>query len=101
MKAFRVYGYTRVSTEEQARGGVSLEMQAERIRAYCDSQGWTLARIFEDAGHSGTTLRRPALQELLTRLDGIDRTQTMVAFQQFSAHDLEAMFGLGLEDKKV
>jgi DNA-binding Lrp family transcriptional regulator len=35
----------------------------------------------------------------LTKLDGIERTQTMVAFQQFSAHDLEAMFGLGLEDK--
>jgi DNA-binding Lrp family transcriptional regulator len=35
----------------------------------------------------------------LTRLDGIERTQTMVAFQQFSAHDLEAMFGLGLEDR--
>jgi DNA-binding Lrp family transcriptional regulator len=37
----------------------------------------------------------------LARLEGIERTQTMVAFQQFSAHDLEAMFGLGLEDKKV
>lgn len=37
----------------------------------------------------------------LTRLRDIERTQTMVAFQQFSAHDLEAMFGLGLEDKKV
>lgn len=72
MKTSRVYGYTRVSTEEQARGGVSLEMQAERIRAYCDSQGWTLARVFEDAGHSGTSLRRPALQELLSKLDGID-----------------------------
>ena len=30
-----------------------------------------------------------------------ERTQTMVAFQQFSAHDLEAMFGLGLEDKQA
>jgi DNA-binding Lrp family transcriptional regulator len=30
---------------------------------------------------------------------GIERTQTMVAFQQFSQHDLEAMFGLGLEEK--
>jgi DNA-binding Lrp family transcriptional regulator len=36
----------------------------------------------------------------LTRLDHIERTQTMVAFQQFSAHDLEAMFGLGLEDRQ-
>jgi len=37
----------------------------------------------------------------LTKVDGIERTQTMVAFQQFSAHDLEAMFGLGLEDKQA
>jgi DNA-binding Lrp family transcriptional regulator len=37
----------------------------------------------------------------LTKLEGIERTQTMVAFQQFSAHDLEAMFGLGLEDKQA
>ncbi len=35
----------------------------------------------------------------LTRLRDIERTQTMVAFQPFSARDLEAMFGLGLEDK--
>ena len=35
----------------------------------------------------------------LLALDGIEKTMTMVAFQQFSAHDLEAMFGLGLEDK--
>ena len=33
----------------------------------------------------------------LSRIDGIASTNTMVAFQQFSAHDLEAMFGLGLE----
>jgi len=37
----------------------------------------------------------------LTKLDGIEKTQTLVAFQQFSAHDLEAMFGLGLEDKQT
>lgn len=37
----------------------------------------------------------------LTKLTDIERTQTMVAFQQFSAHDLEAMFGLGLEEKKA
>lgn len=35
----------------------------------------------------------------LAKLDGIERTQTMVAFQQFSAHDLEAMFGLGVDEK--
>jgi DNA-binding Lrp family transcriptional regulator len=33
----------------------------------------------------------------LARLEGIERTNTMVAFQEFSQHDLEAMFGLGSE----
>jgi DNA-binding Lrp family transcriptional regulator len=33
----------------------------------------------------------------LTRMEEVDRTQTMVAFQQFSRHDLESMFGLGVE----
>jgi DNA-binding Lrp family transcriptional regulator len=33
----------------------------------------------------------------LAALEGIAATNTMVAFQQFSAHDLESMFGLGLE----
>jgi DNA-binding Lrp family transcriptional regulator len=37
--------------------------------------------------------------QALSRLEGIERTQTMVAFQQFSAHDLEAMFGLGIEER--
>jgi DNA-binding Lrp family transcriptional regulator len=35
----------------------------------------------------------------LAQLEGIERTRTMVAFQQFSQHDLEAMFGLGLEPR--
>jgi DNA-binding Lrp family transcriptional regulator len=42
-----------------------------------------------------------ALAEVVTShlaaLEGIAATNTMVAFQQFSAHDLESMFGLGLE----
>lgn len=36
----------------------------------------------------------------LAQLEGIERTQTMVAFQQFSEHDLDAMFGLGLEAER-
>lgn len=31
----------------------------------------------------------------LARLDGIERTYTMVAFEAFSKHDLEAMFSIG------
>jgi hypothetical protein len=31
----------------------------------------------------------------LTRLEGIVRTRTMVAFEAFSRHDLESMFSIG------
>jgi DNA-binding Lrp family transcriptional regulator len=33
--------------------------------------------------------------EQLASVDGIDRTYTMVAFETFSRHDLEAMFSIG------
>lgn len=46
-------GYIRVSTEEQARHGVSLDAQAERIRAYATMAGLQLAGIVQDEGVSG------------------------------------------------
>ena len=41
-------GYIRVSTEEQALEGFSLENQAMKIRQYCDLYGLNLARIVQD-----------------------------------------------------
>lgn len=48
----RALGYVRVSTEEQAAEGVSLDAQEARIRAYCTLHGLTLAHIFRDPGVS-------------------------------------------------
>ena len=38
--------------------------------------------------------------EQLGQLEGIARTQTMVAFEAFSQHDLEAMFSIGGERER-
>lgn len=46
-------GYVRVSTEQQAREGVSLEAQKARIQSWCDANGYELANVFVDAGVSG------------------------------------------------
>jgi DNA invertase Pin-like site-specific DNA recombinase len=46
-------GYCRVSTEEQAREGVSLDTQEGRIRAYCAMAGLTLVEVIRDEGVSG------------------------------------------------
>ena len=61
---------------------------------YTVTGDWDFAAIVRVREHDH--LARIVTQEL-AHLDGIERTQTMVAFQQFSRHDLEAMFGLGQE----
>ena len=62
-------GYARVSTDEQAREGVSLEAQQSRIRAYCEAKDLELVDVLVDDGISGKTLERPALQELVARCE--------------------------------
>jgi len=47
-------GYIRVSTDQQAEEGVSLDAQRERLEAYAKMQGLDLVEIIEDAGISGT-----------------------------------------------
>ena len=68
----RVIGYVRVSTEEQAATGLSLATQADRLTDYCSARGWTLAALYRDAGVSGRTLERPALQAALESLEAGD-----------------------------
>jgi DNA invertase Pin-like site-specific DNA recombinase len=76
MKTLHVIGYTRVSTEEQAAGGLSLEAQATKIRAYCGLYELDLLRIESDPGFSGKDLERPGaravLADLRKRKDGAD-----------------------------
>ena len=38
------------------------------------------------------------VSEQITRVPGVIRTQTLVAFKVYSRHDVEAMFSLGFED---
>jgi DNA invertase Pin-like site-specific DNA recombinase len=66
----KVVGYIRVSTEEQAKGGVSLEAQEKKIRAYCELYDLELTEIFVDAGASGKSLKkRPELAAALSYLE--------------------------------
>lgn len=57
--------YLRVSTDEQAENGYSLQMQRERITAQITAKGWQLFKVYTDGGQSGGSLRRPALEEML------------------------------------
>lgn len=38
------------------------------------------------------------VSEKIAKVDGIERTQTLVAFKVFSRHDVEALFSVGFEE---
>jgi len=63
----RVIGYCRVSTEEQADSRLGLDAQHDAIRRYAEMQGWEVEWL-TDAGVSGKSLDRPALQTALGML---------------------------------
>ena len=62
----RVAAYVRVSTEDQARNGVSLADQEAKIRAYADLYGHEIVQLIADPGVSAKNLKRPGVQELLS-----------------------------------
>lgn len=57
--------YPRVSTQEQAENGHSIDEQTERMKKYCEAMGWKEIKVYTDAGFSGGNTNRPALQQLI------------------------------------
>jgi DNA invertase Pin-like site-specific DNA recombinase len=62
-------GYVRVSTDRQAEKGVSLEAQAEKIRAMAVVHGAELLDVIVDGGESAKSLQRPGMTQLLALVD--------------------------------
>jgi site-specific DNA recombinase len=62
-------GYVRVSTDKQAERGISLEAQAEKIRAMALVQGAELSEIIVESGESAKSLNRPGMAKLLALVD--------------------------------
>ena len=65
----KTIGYARVSTDDQAEGGVSLADQESRIQAYATAIGCELADIIVDAGVSAKTLQRGGLEIILAGIE--------------------------------
>src|SRR5215211_4573242 len=59
--------YTRVSSEDQAREGISLDAQLRECRHYAARMGWTIGPEFTDV-MSGTRDDRPQYQRLMAEV---------------------------------
>lgn len=60
-------GYLRVSTQEQARDGYSMDVQRRDIQLEADARGWAVEWV-QDPGYSAKNIRRPGLTYSLERL---------------------------------
>ncbi|WP_144506664.1 recombinase family protein [Bacillus mycoides] len=63
--------YIRVSTQDQVEN-YSIEVQRERIRAFCKAKNWDVYNEYIDGGYSGSNLERPGIKKLLNDLKNID-----------------------------
>ncbi|MBU4457693.1 MAG: recombinase family protein [Candidatus Omnitrophica bacterium] len=66
----RIAIYIRVSTEDQAKEGYSLEVQREYLESFANREGYEVFKVYCDDGISAYSTRRPALQKLLADAKG-------------------------------
>lgn len=67
--------YARVSTDEQAQEGMSIDTQINRCTRWADENGYAIVGIYKDEGKSATNMNRASLQDLLGRVqekEGLD-----------------------------
>lgn len=65
----RFVGYVRVSTEEQARSGLSIQAQRERLAAWATAFGHDMVEVVADEGESGKSFDRPGMKRVLQMID--------------------------------
>jgi site-specific DNA recombinase len=73
----KAIGYIRVSTQQQAEEGVSLEAQKVKIEAWCIASDYELTNVYCDSGISGTRSDRP---ELLAALEHTTKDTALVCY---------------------
>lgn len=90
--SLRLFGWARVSSDEQASTGHSMDAQPKRLKAYCELYGYELVEIIEDPASSAFKTsfhRRAAGREMLARIrageaDGFVVTRLDRAFRRMA-----------------
>lgn len=57
--------YCRVSTEEQAKEGLSVESQEIQCRRKADEEGYSVLEVIKDEGRSGKDIKRSGIRRIL------------------------------------
>lgn len=97
-KDVKVGAYIRVSTEDQAREGHSLDEQLDRIKAFCKFKGYKISEIYREDGKSAKNMEgRPEFQKMLNDIcNGTINTICIYKLDRLtrSVRDLEEILSL-------
>lgn len=63
--------YCRVSTDEQAKFGFSIQAQKDALEKYCKDNNYKY-EFYIDEGISASSIKRPALKDMLSKVDMFD-----------------------------
>lgn len=74
MKKARLY--VRVSSDEQAKNGLSIPVQIEKLKAYCSENNYEIADIYIDNGVSAGTIKKR--HEFVRMLDELQKNDTIL-----------------------
>ncbi len=94
----KVAVYTRVSTEDQAREGFSIDAQEERLKAYCEAQGWEIFKHYSDRGHSGRNTNRPGYQQMM---EDMDKWNMLLVLKMDRIHRNSKNFMMMMEELEI
>jgi len=89
--------YTRVSTEDQAKEGFSLDAQLDKLKSYCKARDWSIGGIYIDDGYSGRNVKRPAYIRMIEEMDKWD---TILVIKMDRIHRNSKNFMLMMEQLK-
>lgn len=74
----RIVIYTRVSTEEQARGGYSLDAQLDKLKTFVSiKDNWTLVGEYVDDGYTAKNINRPKYKQMFAEINSWDAILVM------------------------
>ena len=89
MKPTKTVLYGRVSHDEQAKFGFSIENQLDRLRTYARENNLLIVDEYVDEGYSAGSMKRPELQRLLGDLDKFELV-IFTRLDRFSRNVLDA-----------
>jgi site-specific DNA recombinase len=102
--------YIRVSTDEQAEKGFSLDAQKALLEKYCMSKGYEVIKIIREDFSAWKGFNRPGYNELRKFLTGIRNKVDTILFTQWSRFsreytesviEIKRLRGLGIEPNAV